>query len=354
MGIVFVILAALVIALQIRSRRTGGGEIEAALELSKNMVEPGERVELIVTVSNRTRTLLPFVKLRLRIPRGVTVAEKAKLRHMELVDADELVMSTWAGPMQRLRLRVPVYAERRGRYVFENISLSEGDFLGLREREGEFSVFSELIVAPREAPKRALAQIPGSFPGDLSVKRFLFEDPVLTVGCREYTGQEPMKSIAWTASARAGRLMVRQYDHTMDASVAVVLNVFTAHEEPEERAEQCFSLARTACRMLEDRGVKYSVYTDAAGDDPAGPLRSAVEGLGNRHFMRVLELLGRSSCYGRDTFEKLLDRASGQTNGMCGILLITPARDADIMAAAGRCAARFGVGLVTLTPEEAA
>lgn len=352
MPILFLILTALVLALQIRSRARGQGRLEASLELSKDLVEPGEQTELIVTVSNRARTLVPFLKLNIRLPRGVTAASTEKLRHMKLIDADEIVMSTWAAPMQRLRLRVPVFAERRGRYLFESVAISEGDFLGLKERRDEFRVFTELIVVPREAPKRMLRQIPGSFPGDLSVKRFLFEDPVLTVGCREYTGSEPMKSIAWSASARVGSLMVKQYDHTMDASVVVVLNVFTSAEDPENRAEDCFSLTRTACRMLEDRGIKYSVFTDASSGADSGS-RYVGEGLGGRHFARVLELLGRSGCYGQGTFVKLLDRAVGQTHGVCGILLITPASDRDILSAAGRAAAKNGVGLVTLMPEEA-
>lgn len=353
MLLLLLIAAALVLILQLRSVRRGEGQVDAALDLRRDLAEPGERVELIVTVSNRTRVLLPFLKLNIRIPKGVSAAEPDKLRHLTLVDEDEIVLSTWAAPMQRLRLRIPVYAARRGLYLFDSVAVSEGDFLGLRERREEFQVHSELVVAPKEAPRSSLGQIPGSFPGDLSVRRFLFEDPVLTVGCREYTGQEPMKSIAWTASARAGSLMVKQFDHTMDASVAVVVNVFTWAGEPEAGAEACFSLARTACRMLEDRGIRYSVFTDASAGDFAGPFRHVVEGLGGKHFLRVLDLLGRSTCYGRDTFPKLLDQAVGQTHGVCGILLITPARDREILSAANRCAARNGVGLTTMVPEEA-
>ncbi len=353
MLVFFIIITALVLYMQFRSRRRGGG-LEATISLTKNLAEPGEELELVVTISNRTRALLPFLKLSVSMPKGVSTTQIEKRRRMRLTDQDEIVMSTWAAPMQELRLRIPVMAERRGRYVFEGLSISEGDFLGLGERLSAFNVFAELVIVPKAAPRRALRQIPGSFPGDISVKRFLFEDPVLTVGFRDYTGREPMRSISWNASARAGKLMVREYDHTMDVSVMVVVNVHTSAREMLRLVAECYALTRTVCRALEDRGIKYSLFTDASADGPSEPMRYVGEGLGGRHFLRVLELLGRSTLYGRDMFERVLEQAAAMTHGLCGILLITPALDRDIMAAAGRCASRRGVGLTTLTPEGAA
>ncbi len=65
----------------------------------------------------------------------------------------------------------------------------------------------------------------GGVIGDISVNRFIFEDPMLTVGFSEYTGREPMRDISWTQSARLGRMMVKNYDHTVDLSVTILLNV---------------------------------------------------------------------------------------------------------------------------------
>ena len=49
------------------------------------------------------------------------------------------------------------------------------------------------------------ADVLSGFLGDVSVRRFIYEDPVLTTGFREYTGREPMKHISWTQSARGPR-----------------------------------------------------------------------------------------------------------------------------------------------------
>ena len=42
----------------------------------------------------------------------------------------------------------------------------------------------------------------GGFLGELSVNRYLYEDPILTAGYRPYTSGDPMRSIAWKQSVR--------------------------------------------------------------------------------------------------------------------------------------------------------
>ena len=80
----------------------------------------------------------------------------------------------------------------------------------------------EVVVIPPRCENSNVLRTLGGFLGDISVRRFILEDPLLTVGFREYTGREPMKSISWTQSARVGRPLVKQYDHTVDATVTVL------------------------------------------------------------------------------------------------------------------------------------
>ena len=109
-----------------------------------------------------------------------------------------------------------------------------------------------------------LRELLGSFLGDYSVQRYLYEDPVMTAGYREYTGREPMKQISWKQSAHSMGLMVREYDHTVEPVLTLLLNVETAQERKEPVLETCYSLARTVCQELEDKGIKYVFCTNAA------------------------------------------------------------------------------------------
>ena len=63
-------------------------------------------------------------------------------------------------------------------------------------------------------------------------------------GFRDYTGREPMKQISFTATARTGRMMVKQFDHTLDVTVSVVLNLDARLPSGMARPlmETCFSM----------------------------------------------------------------------------------------------------------------
>lgn len=56
----------------------------------------------------------------------------------------------------------------------------------------------------------------GGFLGELSVNRYLYEDPILTAGYRSYTSGDPMRSIAWKQSVQGQGLMVKKWDYTTE------------------------------------------------------------------------------------------------------------------------------------------
>ena len=59
-----------------------------------------------------------------------------------------------------------------------------------------------LILPELEEAQRELEEMLGGFLGELSVNRYLYEDPILTAGYRPYTSGDPMRSIAWKQSVR--------------------------------------------------------------------------------------------------------------------------------------------------------
>ena len=117
------------------------------------------------------------------------------------------------------------------------------------------------------------------------------ENPSKLVGNQK--GSEPMKMISWTQSAKGAGLMVRQYDYTVEPMVTVLL--YMDGRQDAERLEKCFCIARRVCAELEEQGVKYDFRTNAA---LAGSLKEYAdidEGLGQHHFYKVLEYLGRGT-----------------------------------------------------------
>ena len=202
-----------------------------------------------------------------------------------------------------------------------------GDFLGLQETQQEINQFREVVVAPKEWDNLELKEVLGNFLGDYSVRRFIFEDPILTIGFREYTGKEPMKMISWKQSARSQTLMVKEYNHTIEPVISVVLNVETDAVEKEELLEKCFSLTRSVCSVLEEQGISYDFYTNALQTGSVGEDYMISEGLGRRHFEKVLESLGRSMYKPMFSCEKLFELAEVSGGKDRGKIIVTPTEE---------------------------
>ena len=269
--------------------------------------EAEEPVMLEIQIRNDSCRIFPYIAVDTKLP---FAREKA------------VEYSFWLGPRQVLTRRFPVTIDRRGRYVLEDMKLSCGDFLGLREFTKTCGSYREIVIPPKPMTAARLDTLMGGFLGDVSVNRFILEDPVLTLGYREYTSGDPMKRISWTQSARYNRLMVKKNDYTVEPSVSVLLNVDTDLEDNREICETCFRIARSVCSALENNGMRYSFSTNTR---LVGYSRGAAgaAGLGQRHFRGILETLGRAIPEADASIQTLLEQELQQP-GNCGRILITP------------------------------
>ena len=161
-----------------------------------------------------------------------------------------------------------------------------------------------LILPELEEAQRELEEMLGGFLGELSVNRYLYEDPILTAGYRPYTSGDPMRSIAWKQSVRGQGLMVKKWDYTTEPRAVVLVHADTKDYDHPEPAELCYSMARTVCRRLEEKAVSYRFAANAAfdlllnaalsGEEWRKPLETP-QGYGPEHYRRVLEILGRAT-----------------------------------------------------------
>ena len=219
--------------------------------------------------------------------------------------------------------------------------MEAGDFLGLKTVSDTFPELAELVVKPRRMESVKLSELLGGFLGETSVDRSLWEDPVLTVGFRDYTGREPFRSIHWLQSAKCGRLVVRQYDHTLDQTCTVLFNTDGEGEGLGKRLELCCRAARQVCEELEKRKIAYDFQTNGVIAGAMGEWRTVGSGLGAGHLETVLEGLGRMTDGFRETGAEWLWRIGNGINSRTGIILITPVMGAGLSEAVLRLEERF-------------
>ncbi len=288
------------------------------LEPDRKIAEINEEITVTSTVSNQKSVPLDCVYVDEYFPNGIIITSSTSTREQDKSNIGfnmhhvlQLSNRLYMRHNSKNTIKRCVRIEKRGRYVFHGCSVKIGTFLGLSELEKSFYIYKEIIILPKRIETDEVREIVGGIIGDISVRRFIFEDPILTMGYREYTGREPMKAISWTQTAKSGALTVKKYDFTTEITVSVVLcmscersavKAFT--QKQVENMERAISITRTVCETLDLKRIPYSFTTNAHISGGRRIRLSLKDGFGQAHLMAVLESLGRASY---DTLESVRD-----------------------------------------------
>ena len=321
-------------------------------EPSQHLIDPDESFTITSVVENQKKMMVPFVRMVENFPADIQLdLDKSAVYHGN--NEVQVTSRFYLMPNQVFTRLVDAKIPQRGCHYFRQAVLYGGDFLGMKENVQYYNNHQEVVVMPKSVDCPALNKTLGDYLGDLSVNRFILEDPVLTIGFREYTGREPMRAISWTQTSRFGKMMVKNYDHTLDLSITILLNVKTPYrtDESEALVEDCFRLVRAACETLEDKQVKYNFSTNASIAGFAGSWSEIGEGLGGNHFLTVMEGLGRATSIATETFATTLDRAYHKAESGRSFIIVTPQIDDDWQPELQKLQEISAAPLCILTPD---
>lgn len=252
------------------------------------LAAPGEKMVLHTRVENRGRMPLPFVRLRLLFPSEARYLGKKTTK--QGIKSWYLEEKLSLRGLQSRESDLHFSLHQRGLHRVGQCRIAAGDVLGFEEKAMELEGQS-IVVMPELCSNPQKLQTLGGFLGAYSVNRFQMEDPMLTVGFRDYSGAEPLKDISWKRTAVSGSLQVKQYDRTAEQIVTVLLDVEGG--KPKE-LEQCFSLTRTVCEELERKKIPYALRTNGSLTGPTGRFFVLPEGLGQAHRNAICYGLGRA------------------------------------------------------------
>lgn len=298
------LLAAAAFGLERYSTAHSLDDVQGRLEREETLVEAGEPANLHLILRNSGPHWKLFLAAKLHLNKELVPCTDHHVTRDTTGGGHTVRFTTWLRPGKEADFPTSIRLEHRGRYVLEPMQVIGGDFLGLSEQSRTERGFHELIVPPRECDLPELDAAVGGFLGEVSVNRYLYEDPILTAGYRPYTSGDPMHSISWKQSARGQGLMVKKWDYTTEPRVVVLVHADSPDFDHPERAETCYSMARTVCRMLEEKAVSYRFAANSSfdlllnaalsGEEWKKPLE-APQGYGPAHYRRVLEILGRAT-----------------------------------------------------------
>lgn len=224
-----VLVATLLVLIDVLSRlweRYGLEKLVFRRRLSARRVFCGEEVRLEIEVTNAKLLPLPWLEIEDEIPFNVTMLT-GKATPSPNPGRSEIVHMFSLMWYEKVTRRYRVGCPQRGHYTFGPTRLSTGDIFGLVNTETKLHEQDELIVYPKIVPLESLGIPSAHLSGEIRTKKRIFEDPVMTMGVRDYQSGDSLKRIHWKSSARLGRLQTKLLEPTTTMDIGIFLDVRT-------------------------------------------------------------------------------------------------------------------------------
>jgi len=268
----------------------------------------GEDVELELTVSNHKFLPLPWLEIKdiypVELPlQGIEIIKRADTNQGELTTVWSM---KWYETVKR---PYQFKASARGFYRFGPTKVETGDLFGLflsTHRREDDQLF---IVYPKVVPLTSLG-LPAKEPfGDQRAPLFMFEDPVRTVGIRDYRPEDDFRRVHWKASARRQTLQTRVLEPASTHNLIVCLNVATLEQHWRgvivDALEQVVSIAASVCYHSIEQRWQTGLLANGALPRSDQPIK-VPPGRSPDQITALLEMLAAVTPFATAPIEKLL------------------------------------------------
>ncbi len=304
--------------------RYAAGKIKLTLRIDQEVIYDGEEIEVWTVLENSSWLPIPWVEFLMGLPSSLRVKEGEEWR-------EEISYRTFLLPRQRVQ-RMHKILVKRGTHRLSKAEIQYGDGIGLKGLFEELHWFGRIMVRPRVAEEFDLDLRLQELVGEKSVLRWYQEDSSRLIGIRSYMRGDPYKMIHWRATARAGELMVKQFDTTSETDFYVVMNVqffktFWWGTIKEVVEAQCRAAAKLF-QLAEAESFPYGLYSNASWSG-AGPLTVPISNLPGQ-LDSMLAALGDLSYKPNTTFYELLQSVRIRLHNRSTLVLFTPYWDDKI------------------------
>lgn len=152
---------------------------------------------------------------------------------------------------QKITREIPVRCTKRGRYTASDADITTHTLLYRKHYSKAIGTEAEIYVYPKMTDVSEIVTVCERMLGTLQCAKRLYEDPFAFRSIRDYTTDDPMKTINWKASARTGSLMVNTFDSAQSQKAMIFLDVEdTGILKYEELVEESIALSATIMRRL--------------------------------------------------------------------------------------------------------
>lgn len=237
-------------------------------------------------------------------------------------------------------------ARRRGVYRLGPFTVHSGDPFGLFEKQRLIPVEHELVVYP---PALDVSRIPlplATMTGGVMRQRNLAIASPTIAGIRNYTAGDPLNRISWSATARRGVMMVKEFDPDPTADLWIVLDLGERGEfdlDPgsgpagssgdlsaymESTVDYIVAIGGSLAERALKEGRKVGLVINRAM-----PLRLDADNT-QRQWFRIFEVLATAAAFGNRSLSEALTAESRRFNRTTGVVVVTSDPEADWIDAA--------------------
>lgn len=338
MFIFLIVVLALGIGLEFLSLRSGVSHVSVDFSLSAVRAEPGETIQNETVVSNTGKLPVSYLCVRMAYPLCASLPESKVERSLYLCTVSD-VYRFWL--RKKIRRTVSFSIEKRGVHIIAGKDIQRGDFLGFHVTSANLVQRREVLIYPHRLESPALVEALGDYCGEMSARRWLIRDPILTIGVREYTGNEPMRTISWSQTARRGELTVREFDFTRSVNCALMFCTDGIEYEENVLLDTCCSAIRTIGEELASRGVETDFFTNSILIGYKGfDIRSCSAAEGK--MQELLDILARATALRCCRAEEMVDYCLNTRPNASAYIILAGHDGENVQRAMERLEARTG------------
>jgi len=234
----------------------------------------------------------------------------------------------------------------RGRFRLGPITISSGDPLGLFRVHKSVSVTHELVVYPVALDVSRVPLPAASLSGGKAVNRNVAIAAHTISGLREYTSGDPLNRISWTATARTGTMMIKEFDPDPTSDLWVLLDLSESAWTPADGSTRWTSTSGSTMAML-DSAEEYAIaLTGSVAEralnegrkvglivNRALPIRLDPD-ISHRQWFRIFETLAVATSFGHRSLTEAISAEASKFSRNSGLVIVTASPSQDWVGAA--------------------
>lgn len=275
------------------------GNVEATLSVNKSEIHIGERLTIEVELRNKSWLPCPQVEIKLQLPAGYSANANDFVSDVSYV--------TYLNLRQKLTIQFECFAYARGNWSFSTVELQLNEGFGLHTYGQSLSVHAQSVVLPKLLELDTMRPEFRQLLGRIELLRWLHPDEALLRGIRPYQAGDSFRHISFSATAKTGSWMTKQFLSSTETTVHLILNgQFT---EPfwsgtlNEEFDSLCSLLATYAFLLERRGLRLEFSSNAW----IGQGRGIRYVFGEQSAQGIYSFLGRATSFPNASFDVLLN-----------------------------------------------